>query len=172
MKNRQRAWYKRKTYLAGAACMSLVAIGCVSYGAFELLKPRNPFEDPQSAIKVFQDKEVRTEFMKELPGLIEEVVTNNNPEFREVMGNLTKRTLHETVDSYDIAGEEKQKIKQNIEKWVNSYQRGDLSGAKLGAVWNNMVDSSVATAMRFNRYTCKCFNRIWNQPKSIEPNNG
>ena len=157
MKNRNRVWYRRRSFLALVITIAAFLIGGAAYGLFSFLMPPDPFENPKIALKVLQDEEVRAEFIKELPGLIDEVVTSNDPNFRKVMGNLAQRSAEETVDSYDISPEEKAKIKKNVDKWVKSYERGELSNEKLGAIWSNMADSSVATAMRFNRIYVQVF---------------
>lgn len=156
-KNRERKFWKRRTFLATSAFLSLsLAVG-VSYGLYRLSIPPNPFDDPQSAIKVLKDENIRSEFMKELPGLLEEVVTNDDPEYRKIVGDLANRTFRESVEQADLPEQEKNRIKENIDKWVNQYKSGEFSNERLAALWTNLAGSSVASAMRFTRIYAQVF---------------
>lgn len=147
-RNSERSILNRKPIRIARGVATLVGIGLFGWALSIAMRKPSPYKDPVAALNILQDENVRAEFVKELPSIIEEVVTNNDPKFRNAVGSLAEDAILKTVEESEIPEEQKSKIKGQVNEMLTSYKEGRNPIQRPAKEWQEM-QMQASLAMRF-----------------------
>lgn len=122
-----RSKLRRRSILLSSTIAGVIGVSSLCYAVYYFTLKKDPFRDPVAAVSVLKDDKLRSEFIKELPSIIKEVVTNDSPEFRESFGEVAHQAINKTIEDYQIPEEDREKLKKNMNDWVESFKKGDLT---------------------------------------------
>ncbi len=146
-----RSKVRRRSFVAVVSTVGLLAVAGLCYSVYYFTRKKDPFRDPVAAMSVLKDDNLRTEFVKELPNIIKEMITNDSPEFRETIGSVAEEALHKSLDQYEIPEADKERLQKNVTTWVENYKKGDLLGPDGETVATSMSDTGMAQVMKLQR---------------------
>ncbi len=158
-----RSKLQRRSIMVGGLTGGALTVAVLCYGVYYMTRKKDPFRDPVAAMSVLKDDSLRSEFIKELPNIINEVVTNDSPEFRQTMGNVAQQAIARSIKDYEIPEEDKEKLRENLENWVEGYKQGDLTGPNAHLVVSKMADSNTGQVLKFQRLVL-CIERSYLNP--------
>lgn len=146
-----RSKVRRRSIVATASVASVIAVAGLCYGVYYFTLKKDPFRDPVAAMKVLKDDNLRTEFVKELPSIIKEMISNDSPEFRETIGDVAEEALHKSLEQYEIPETDKERLQKNVSTWVENYKKGELLGPDGETVATSMSDTGMAQVTKLQR---------------------
>ncbi len=125
-RNSERSILNRRPIRIARIAATLAGVGLFGWWLFEATRKPSPYKDPVAALRLLKDDSIRSEFIKELPGIIEEVINNNDPKFRNVVGDLAEEAMNKTVQNLEIPEERKQEVMANVDTAIKDYKSGKL----------------------------------------------
>ncbi|HBE69784.1 MAG TPA: hypothetical protein DDW52_16690 [Planctomycetaceae bacterium] len=126
--SRSRRRIMRKRTLAGIGAATLCVASLVGWGVAEMMAPENPYQDKESAYKLLHDEQVRSRFVKELPSLIGEFVTDDSEEVRDMVADLATEAFG-GVEALP-KGEQRDEIESEIRDVREAFKEGGLQSQK------------------------------------------
>lgn len=146
-----RSKIRRRSIIATALVTSAIGVGALCYGVYYYAVKKDPFRDPVAAMNVLKDDNLRTEFVRELPNIIKEMISNNSPEFRQTIGDVAEEALHKSLDQYEIPDSDKERLQKNVTTWVENYKKGELLGPDGENVATSISDTGMAQVVKLQR---------------------
>ncbi len=125
-RNSERSILNRRPIRIARIAATLAGVGLFGWWLYEATRKPSPYKDPVAALRLLKDDSIRSEFIKELPGIIEEVINNNDPKFRNVVGDLAEEAMNKTVQNLEIPDERKQEVMANVDTAIKEYKSGKL----------------------------------------------
>ncbi len=136
-----RSKIRRRSIIATVSVASVIGVAGLCYGVYHFTLKKDPFRDPVAAMSVLKDDNLRAEFVKELPNIIKEMISNDSPEFRATIGDVAEQALHKSLDQYEIPEADKDRLQKNVSTWVDNYKKGELLGPDGETVASSISDT-------------------------------
>ena len=146
-----RSKVRRRSFIAAISVGGALAVSALCYGVYSFTLKKDPFRDPVAAMSVLKDDKVRTEFVKELPSIIKEMISNDSPEFRQTIGDVAEEALHKSLEQYEIPNSDKERLQKNVTTWVENYKKGELLGPDGETVASSISDTGMAQVVKLQR---------------------
>ncbi len=146
-----RSKIRRRSIIATVSVASVIGVAGLCYGVYHFTLKKDPFRDPVAAMSVLKDDNLRAEFVKELPNIIKEMISNDSPEFRATIGDVAEQALHKSLDQYEIPEADKDRLQKNVSTWVDNYKKGELLGPDGETVASSISDTGMAQVVKLQR---------------------
>lgn len=115
-RNSERSILKRRPIQLMRAAATLVGIGIFASVLYYTTQPKNPFKDPHASVSMLKDDQVRKDFIKQIPSIIDRVVHSQDADLRNAVGDVARETLTSELESNESIPDQ---FKDEIKKHVN-----------------------------------------------------
>lgn len=127
-RNGERSILKRRPIRLIRGAATVAGIGIFGGVFYICTRPKNPFVDPVASVSMLKDEQVRDNFIKQLPSIINQVVTSEDPELRHVVADVAKGTFSRELDENKAIPEDvKDEMKKQLDAQANDYVEGRMT---------------------------------------------
>ncbi len=138
----------RKRSLAGAAAIVCCVASLTAWGVTKIYEPENPYQDRESALKILEDDEVRGRFVRELPGLLTQLITADDPRVRSVVAGVAGETIENTIKSIPASPSERQMLLDELGQLEQPFLEGRVESEQFAQKLNEVT---ARVQLRFQR---------------------
>ncbi len=127
VRNSDRSILKRRPIRLIRAAATVIGIGAFGGAIFLFTRPKNPFVDPVESIAMLKDDEVRSNFIKQLPSVVEHVIFSEDTELRSAVGEVAKETFSRDIEANEqLPADVKEEMKKQISTHVSEFVSGKI----------------------------------------------
>ncbi|MDX1928024.1 MAG: serine/threonine-protein kinase [Pirellulaceae bacterium] len=126
-RNGERSILKRRPIRLIRGAATLCGIFIFGGACYYATRPKNPFEDPYASVTMLKDDQVRKDFIKQIPSIIQQVVESKDAELRNAVGDVAKQTLTKELEADEtIPDSIKDEIKKNVDRMHEQFVTGQV----------------------------------------------
>jgi hypothetical protein len=138
-------WQRRRSQIGFVlSVITLAAASAVGVGYY--YRPASPYRDSKSALAILQDDQVRDEFVKALPDLLNDIVQDSDPEVRTMVGDIAEDVVDGTLEFENP--DDQKAIRDRVQQVMQPYTNGEIGGEALLQGVARLVDESEGLVVR------------------------